>query len=110
MSLAVGDAVRAHAHTKDNRPGVVLRVFEVSAIWRAYIAFGTSKPPKQESSPPALFIDRSDTAFTALGLDVPTWFKPNQALVLPALDPEIRVVGTCPDTLLQDLRALYGFR
>jgi len=108
--LSVGDAVRAHAHTKDNRPGVVLRIFEVAGISRAYIAFGTSKPPKQAGHPPPLFVDRGDPAFAALGLDVPTWFKPNQALVLQANDPEIRVVGTCTDTLLQDLRALYGFR
>jgi hypothetical protein len=108
--LSVGDAVRAHAHTKDNRPGVVLRVFTVDESPRVYIAFGTSKPPKVVTKPPPVFVDRTNHGFAALALDVPTWFKPNQALVFKADDAEIRVVGSCPDTLLQDIRELYGFR
>ncbi|HSN98038.1 MAG TPA: hypothetical protein VLS89_07055 [Candidatus Nanopelagicales bacterium] len=108
--LRVGLAIRAYGGTKENRPGIVLRSFQVEGVWWSFVAFGTSKEPPVDTHPPPLLIDRSHLAFTPLGLDTPTWFKANMGGRLRDDDPSVRIVGTCPPDVLLSVRALFGFK
>jgi hypothetical protein len=108
--FTVGAAIRAYGGTKENRPGVVLRIWEVDDELYLFVAFGTAQPPPMAVTPVPVFIDSSHAAFASLGLDLPTWFKPIGGGRLRATDPSIRIVGTCPPDVLVAVRRLYGFR
>jgi hypothetical protein len=109
--IGVGDAIRVFGGTKPNRPGVVLRLLTVDGLACGFVALGTSKPPPDGLPPPSpVFIGSGDDALAALGLDVPTWFRAGSVARVVAVDPTIRVVGTCPPATLIALRELYGFR
>ena len=110
--LAVGLAIRAYGGTKSNRPGIVLRVFEVDGEWWAYVAFGTSEPQSMTMAPTPVFVDHSTPGdvFTQLGLDTPTWFTKRGGERMRDNEPSVRIVGVCPPATLVRVRELFGFR
>jgi hypothetical protein len=107
--LKEGLAIRAYGGTKENRPGIVLRLHPVDGVFWAFVAFGTSQPPINAKKPP-VFIDRSHAAFSPLGLDKPTWFTAHGGGRLRDNDSTIRIVGECPPDVLVRVRELFGFK
>lgn len=107
--LRVGDAVWLKVRDKV-RPGVVLRVHAIDGVDRAFIACGsTGEPNRDESNVRAIVVRQHDLGFSELRLTDVTWFKKTFPHPVKADSKDVVVVGQCPDTLLIQIRQLYGF-
>lgn len=112
MTLRAGDAIRASDGGKpEPRPGVVLRIHEIVGVAWAFVAFGSTQPPKAPfPKPDPVIVRRGDTGFLELRLDEKTYFKCTHGGSIRANDEDVIVYGQCPDSLFVALRSLFLFK
>ena len=109
MILKPGDCIRLYAGTKDDRPGVVMRLSNVG--W-AVIATGTTTD-RSGLVPQPVFIDFPSWEADQMGLTDPTWFTNEVEIVRPESAERIvqRYKGRCPPEVFFALEKLiYGSR
>jgi len=109
VPLREGDAIKATAGGKPGRPGVILRIHVVDGLEWAFIAFGSTVAPKgAEQDRQSVVLGAGNIGFDELRLTEITWFKATFPGRLRTDDDCIHRVGTCPESLLVQLRIPLG--